>query len=148
MTTTFKDCLERRRVIHFPEAINLVKPEIEDAKNDLSSAKEEFKRGGNKWATIKGYYSMFHCARALLHSRGYRERGHYCLYLAIMEFFVKEKKLSAKLAEDFKNSMILREDADYGRGFSKKGATATIKCAEAFFKAAKMLLRENSVVNR
>ena len=141
MTTTFKDCLQRRRIIHFSEAINLVEPEIEDAKNDMLSAEDEFKNGGNKWATIKGYYSMFHSARALLHSKGYRERGHYCLYLAIVEFFVKEKKLSAKLAEDFKNSMILREDADYGRGFSKNGAAATIKCAKAFFKATKMLLK-------
>jgi len=50
--------------------------------------------------------------------------------------------LNAKLAEDFKNSMILREDADYGRGFSKKGAASTIKCAEAFYKATKKNIAE------
>lgn len=137
---TFKHCLERRRIIHFPEAVNLVEPEIEDAKNDLASAKDEFKRGGYKWATVKGYYSMFHSARALLHSKGYRERGHYCLYLAIKELFVKDKALSLKHAENLKNCMILREDADYGKGFSKKGAEASIKCAKAFLKETKKIL--------
>jgi uncharacterized protein (UPF0332 family) len=87
MIATFENCLKNRRIIHFPDAVHLVEPEIEDAVSDLQSAKDELKRDGIKWATIKGYYSMFHSARALLHSKGYRERGHYCLYLAIKEFF-------------------------------------------------------------
>jgi uncharacterized protein len=139
--TTFKDCLENRRIIPFPEAIHLIEQEIEDAKNDVKSAKDDMSKDGFKWATIKGYYSMFHSARALLHSKGFRERGHYCLYLAIKEFFVKEKKLKSKFAEDFKNSMILREDADYGRGFSEEGAAAVIKCAEEFLKETKRILK-------
>jgi len=45
--------------------------------------------------------------------------------------------LSAKA----KNYPLSRSGQDYGRGFSKKGAAATIKCAEAFLKAARKILR-------
>ena len=43
-------------------------------------------------------------------------------------------------AEDLKNSMILREEADYRRKFSQKGASATIEGAERFLEAAKGIL--------
>lgn len=140
MKITFKDCLERKRIFRFEPAKRLVDLELEDANNDYLSAKEELAKDGFKWATIKGYYAMYHAARALLYSLGYRERGHYCLYLAIKEFFVKEEKLDPKIAEDLNNCMILREDADYKRKFSQSGASATIDAAERFIKAAKEIL--------
>ena len=140
MTIAFKDCLEKKRIFRFEPAKQLVNPEIKDAESDLRSAREELSGSGFKWATIKGYYSMFHSARALLYSRGYREKGHYCLYLALKEFFVQEKKLDPKLAEDFNNSMILREDADYRRKFSQEGSEAVIESAKRFLAAAKDIL--------
>ncbi|MDP8258582.1 MAG: HEPN domain-containing protein [Candidatus Aadella gelida] len=142
MRIIFKDCVEKKRIIRFPEAKHLVEGEIKDAIDDLKSAREEFSKEGFKWATIKGYYSIFHSARALLHSAGYRERGHFCLYLAMKELFVKEGKMEADVAEDLKNSMGLREDADYSRKFSKKGADATIKAAERFLSTAKGILKK------
>lgn len=141
MKITFKDCLAKKRIFRFAPAKHLINLEIEDAESDLQSAQEEFSKFGFKWATIKGYYSMFHAARALLYSRGYREKGHYCLYLAIKEFFVKEGKVDSQLAEDLKNSMILREEADYRRKFSQKGASATIESAKRFLKAVKHILK-------
>ena len=140
--TSFKDCLENKRIFRFEPAKQLVGLEIEDAESDLRSAKEELSESGFKWATIKGYYSMFHSARALLYSRGYREKGHYCLYLALKEFFVQEKRLYPKLAEDFNNSMILREDADYRRKFSQESSQAVIESAEEFLKTAKDILKK------
>ena len=142
MKTTFKDCLAKRRIFHFEPARHLVRLEIEDAESDFHSAKEELSKSGFKWATIKGYYSIFHCARALLYSRGFREKGHYCLYLAIRELFVKEKRIDPSLVEEFKNCMILREEADYRRVFSQKGAAATVKSAERFLKTAKNILKK------
>ena len=141
MKITFKDCIARKKIIRFSEAKYLVKDEIKDATDDLRSAQEEFKKGGFKWATIKGYYAMFHAARALLHSAGYRERGHFCLYLAIKELFVKEGTMEAAVAEDLKYSMGLREEADYKRNFSEKGAKALIKAAERFLAVAKDVLK-------
>lgn len=141
MKITFKDCIDRKRIIKFPEAKHLVINEIEDAIDDLKSAKREYKEKGYKWATIKGYYAIFHAARALLHSVGYRERGHYCLYLAMKELFVKNKKMKSSVAESLKHSMGLREEADYKRNYSAKGALATITAAENFLTTTKTILK-------
>lgn len=141
MKITFKDCLTKKRIFVFKEAKHLVDLEIKDAEDDLQSAKQEFAGLGFKWATIKGYYAMFHSARALLYSKGYRERGHYCLYLAMKELFVKDGILKDSLAEALQQSMILREDADYKRNFSEKNASAIIKSAEKFLKASKSILK-------
>lgn len=140
MKITFKDCLTKKRIFHFESSKHLIKPELEEAASDLNTAEKEFSEGGFKWATIKAYYSMFHSARALLYSRGYREKGHFCLYLAIKELFVKDNKLDASLAEAFNAAMILREEADYKRTFSEKSASATIKSAGKFLKTAKAIL--------
>ena len=142
MPPTFKDCLDNKRIIAFAAATHLVPDELNDGEEDLSSAKEELSRGGSKWATVKGYYAMFHAARALLYSKGYRERGHYCLYLAMKELFVKQNILTDKLAEDLNNAMILREDADYKRTFSAESAAAIIASAEKFITAAKGILEK------
>jgi len=86
---------------------------------------------------------MFQAARALMYSKGYRERGHHCLYLAMKELFVKEKVLENKLAEALYAAMLLREEADYKRNFSKENAAAVIGKAESFLAAAKEILRNN-----
>lgn len=140
MKISFKECLEKKKIFRFEPAKQLVNLELEDAQGDLKSAEEDYVEANFKWATIKGYYSMFHSARALLYSRGYREKGHYCLYLALKAFFVQEKKLDPKLAEDFNNSIILREDADYRRKFSQEGAQAVIESAKRFLKTTKEIL--------
>jgi uncharacterized protein (UPF0332 family) len=86
---------------------------------------------------------MFHAARALLYSKGYRERGHYCLYLAMHEFFVKEKLLDHALAEALYHCMIMREDADYKRNFSVENARVTIESAEKFLNKTKKILKDS-----
>jgi uncharacterized protein (UPF0332 family) len=140
MNSTFKDCLARKRIFEFQEAVHFVDGELDDAADDLASAKQDLAKGGTKWATIKGYYAMFHAARALLYSKGYRERGHYCLYLAIKELFVKNKLLEDTLAEALYASMMLREEADYKRNFSKENAAIVIEKAESFLMATKNIL--------
>lgn len=144
MKISFKECLAKKKIFRFEPAKQLVNLELEDAKEDLKSAEEDYAQDNFKWATIKGYYSMFHSARALLYSCGYREKGHYCLYLALKAFFVQKKKLDPELVEDFNNSMILREDADYRRKFSREGAQVVIESAKRFLKATREVLSKES----
>jgi uncharacterized protein (UPF0332 family) len=54
---------------------------------DLQDAQDSVQNNKFKWATIQGYYSMFHTMRALLFSKDYREKSHYALLLAIRELF-------------------------------------------------------------
>lgn len=83
---------------------------------------------------------MFHTARALIYSKGYREKSHYWLLVALQSLFVEKGLLDESLTKDFHDAMVLREDADYHRKFSKKGAEVTIESAKLFLEQAKSIL--------
>lgn len=118
---------------------DMVLKEIEAAKTDLAEAQDSLANKKLKWATIQGYYSMFHSARALLYSRGYREKSHYALSIAIEELFSKE--LGLTMVNAFRDAMDLRQEADYGLKFSEAGATETIEAAEKLLKRVREILK-------
>jgi len=99
------------------------------------------KRKNYKWATIQAYYSMFHTARTLIYSKGYRERSHYCLIVALKTLFVAEKLLDVRLIEAMQMAKTLRENADYENEFSKSSADALVKKAHSFLKRTEELLQ-------
>ena len=141
MDKRFKDCLKNKKIFSDPDACNLANKELKVALDDLEEAKDRYKNRKYKYATGTAYYAIFHAVRALICSVGYRERSHYCLALALEEFFVKQKKLlTMKDVRSFFNAMALREDADYAFEYSKDGAKIAIESAEEFIKKAKKIL--------
>ena len=140
MNQNFKQCLENKKIIPFERGKELVKKELSISENDLLDAKAGFQEKRYKWSTIQAYYAMFHATRALVYSKGYREKSHYCLSVALRALFVEEGKLDAQAGRDFLNAMNLREAADYEAEFSEAGATAVITAAEKFIEKAKNLL--------
>jgi uncharacterized protein (UPF0332 family) len=140
MNQEFKKCLESKKIVAFPTGKKLAAKELSIAKSDLSDAKAGFDTGRYKWSIIQAYYAMFHAARALIYSQGYREKSHYCLAIALRSLFVDEGAMDAKLARDFLNAMNLREAADYEAEFSKSGAKAVIASAEKFIEKATAIL--------
>lgn len=140
MNQDFKRCLENKKIIVFPRGKDLVMKELSMAKNDLLDAKAGFDNQRYKWSTIQAYYAMFHAARALIYSRGYREKSHYCLAIALGALFVDENLMKVQTVRDFINAMNLREAADYEAEFSQSGANATIASAERFIHKAVAIL--------
>ena len=140
MNQEFKQCLESGKIVSFPKGKELVGKELAVARSDLLDAKAGYENQRYKWSTIQAYYSMFHAARALVYSRGYREKSHYCLSVALRALFVEEGKLDAQAGRDFLNAMNLREAADYEAEFSMEGAKAVIASAERFIEKATAVL--------
>ena len=132
MNQDFKQCLENKKIIPFERGKELVKKELSISESDLLDAKAGFQEKRYKWSTIQAYYAMFHATRALVYSKGYREKSHYCLSVALRALFVEEGKLDAQAGRDFLNAMNLREAADYEAEFSEAGAIAVISAAEKF----------------
>jgi len=79
---------------------------------------------------------MFHAARALLYHKGYREKSHYCLILAIKAFYVSENLLEMRLVESFQMAKVLREGADYENTFDPESAVSLSEQAAEFVKVA------------
>jgi len=140
MNPEFKQCLENRKITHFAKGKNLVQKEISVARSDLCDAKAGYEDGRYKWSTIQAYYAMFHAARALIFSEGYREKSHYCLAVALRALFVDKGKMDAQSVRDFLNAMNLREAADYESDFSQAGAKAVIDSAGKFIEQAIAIL--------
>lgn len=138
----FEECLKKRKIKKFPRIVEKIEVELKAAKDDLVSGNKMFKQGEFKFATIAGYYSLFHSARALLYSKGFRERSHYCLKVAIETLFVEEKLLEPQFLDYFDEALGLREAADYQSIFSGEGAVRALKGAKKFLQAAKEILEE------
>jgi len=136
----FKHCIDNKKIIHFESGNKLVRKELAVALDDLSDAKDGFNNQRYKWSTIQAYYAMFHSARALVYSQGYREKSHYCLFIALKALFVDEDKLDTKSVRDYINCMNLRESADYEAEFSEDGAKSVIVASERFIEKAKKIL--------
>jgi uncharacterized protein (UPF0332 family) len=108
----FKRCVNKRWLVQMPEARYLVEKELKAARDDLAEAEINYKRSGYKWSTIQTYYAMFHAVRALLYSRGYREKSHYCLAVAMRHLFVSQRLVDEELIDALDDARALREDAD------------------------------------
>lgn len=132
MNPEFKQCLENKKIIPFVKGKNLVRKEISVAQSDLFDAKAGYGNERYKWSTIQAYYAMFHAARALIYSEGYREKSHYCLAVALRALFVDKNTMDSQLVRDFLNAMNLREAADYESDFSQAGAKAVVDSADRF----------------
>ncbi len=125
----FQRCLDKRLLVRMPEARHLVAKELNVAHDDLAEAEGGYERESYKWSTIQSYYAMFHAARSLLYSRGYREKSHYCLSVAMRYLFVAQGILDVALIDDMDDARTLREDADYRAEFSQASADHSVKAA-------------------
>jgi uncharacterized protein (UPF0332 family) len=141
MNIDFQKAIEKKRILPFSQGKRQVKKELQEAEGDLSEAVNRFDNKKYKYATINGYYSMFHSARALIYSKGYREKSHYYLLVALKSLFVDTNALSEEIASGFHDAMILREDADYHGNFTKDGAEAVLKTAKELLALAKSILK-------
>ncbi len=132
----FDNCLQKKKIIPFPAAKKLVFRELKVAGDDLAAARESLKGKNYKWATVQAYYAMFHAARTLLYHKGYREKSHYCLFIAMKEFYVGKGLLEMRLVEGLQMAKALREGADYENTFDSASASSIVGQAEEFVRVA------------
>jgi uncharacterized protein (UPF0332 family) len=122
MSRDFKACLDKKKLYRSDTAKALAGKEFKSATDDLADAEMSLAQKRCKWATIQAYYAMFHAARALLYSRGYRERSHFCVVAGIEHLFGETKQIELTWVRALKNAMSLREDAGYSDAYSPDGA--------------------------
>jgi uncharacterized protein (UPF0332 family) len=139
LSPALQNLLEERKIVRIKPDKKLVLKEMAAAKSDLKDAKESIALKKFKWATIQGYYSMFHSARALLFAKGYREKSHYALLVAIRDLYAGE--IERSLIQEFEHGMYLRQEADYGLKFSEIGALDVTQTAQRLLEKAKAILK-------
>ncbi len=137
----FERCLKNRRILIIEPTREMLQKEMENAKYDLSKADDSLLSEDFKWSSVQAYYSMFHSAKALVLKKGYREKSHLCLLVALKELYIKSGDLDTDIAEDFEMCMNVRHEADYGMVYRKESAALSIEAARRLFELATEILK-------
>jgi uncharacterized protein (UPF0332 family) len=124
----------------------MIEKEIAIAALDLDAARNSIVGGNAKWASTQSYYSMFHSVKAIVLAKGFREKSHWCLLVALRELLVGTGELDGELADDFELCMGIRHEADYALRYDEVTATRTISMAERMLDASKRLLERAGFV--
>ena len=132
----FKDCLSKGLIRKDKSAPERVKKSLEIAERFLSSSKKNIEIKELEMSEIASYNSIFHAARSLLFNKGYIERSHVCVIIALRELYIKEDKLNVDMIENLELCMNLRHEADYGLTYHQESAETAIKYAEDFLNNA------------
>ncbi len=139
LSVQFRRLLEDRKLQRIRPKNDLIAKEIVSAEYDLGKSRNSLKEEDYKWAIIQAYYSMFHAARALIYSKGYREKSHRACLVALKEFFLGA--LGEQRINDFEEAMGLRESADYGSAYTDEDAKNLILKAEDFLGNVRRILK-------
>ena len=140
MKHKFEQCIKKGQIIKIDIDQDLISKELKEAEYDLNACEKSLTEGNFKWAIIQGYYSMFHSFRALLFSKGFREKSHTCLKHAIESLFIDTWLLDKSLLQDFKYAMTIREGADYGHTYSEDSARELTDSAKRIYDITRTLL--------
>ncbi len=138
----FHQCLRERRILKVRPSPPMIEKELKAARIDLEIAEDNHSRGYVKWSSVQAYYSMFHSAKALVLSKGYREKGHWCLLIALRELYVKTGEMDEELADDLELAMGVRHDADYELEYDEITSGRVIKKARAMLTVTNDLLEQ------
>ena len=129
----FKECLSKGMIRKDTSAPERVQKSIEIADRFSSSAKKNIEIEELEMSELASYNSIFHSARSLLFGKGYTERSHICVIIALKELYNKNQTL-ANLLNTFDKIRISRHNIQYG------GALIDIEEANFVFNFAKQFL--------
>ena len=79
----FEECLDKGLIKKDPLASERVESSLMIAERFLRSSNRNLEIDEYEMAEMAAYNSAFHAARALLFAKGYTERSHFCLGVAL-----------------------------------------------------------------
>ncbi len=106
MSYKFQKCLEKRFFRRTPVDKERATRELLEANKDLESAKMSLQGSDDKWAIIKAYFSMFHAFKSLLYQKGYDEKSHECVIIAVEELFIRTGDLPPAIVENIRTQRV------------------------------------------
>lgn len=96
-----------------------------------SQRKKSFELEDYKWPIVQAYYAILHASNALIRSKGYRVKDHYCVYLFLVKL-ADRGLFDSSLAHGYFSAYKDRHKANYDGLTDKATAERTIELAERF----------------
>lgn len=138
----FNDCLEKQLIKQYKDSKYWVAKEIANAEKFLEQANKIHNADTLEICEIAAYNSIFHSTRSLLYLKGYKERSHYCLFLAVYSLYSSDSDLLELLstADTYREN---REAIAYdGLVPTEKEVQNAIELAANILKKAKKIIDE------
>jgi uncharacterized protein (UPF0332 family) len=130
-----EECLDKGLIKEDPLASERVESSLMIAERFLRSSNRNLEINEYEMAEIAAYNSAFHAARALLFAKGYTERSHFCLGVALRGLY---RGKIIDLLKIFDKIRLSRHNVQYGGALiSEDEAAFVINFARDFLIAAK-----------
>jgi uncharacterized protein (UPF0332 family) len=130
-----EECLDRGLIKKDPLASERVESSLMIAERFLRSSNRNMEIDEYEMAEMAAYNSAFHAARALLFAKGYTERSHFCLGVALRDLY---RGKIIDLLKTFDKIRLSRHNVQYGGALvSEDEAVFVIDFARDFLVAAK-----------
>lgn len=129
----FSECIEKGLIKKGHNAPTRAGKSLEISEKFLEQAKGNLKMKFYIACELLSYNSSFHCARALLFSRGYVERSHVCLILALKHLYKNDFEIM-NLLNILDQLRLSRHNVQYGGSLvSKEKAKTVVSFASNFY---------------
>ncbi len=137
----FTECLNGGLIKKDLDASKKIEESFTISKRFLEEAEGNFKMRYYEACELLAYNSSFHSARALLFSKGYRERSHVCLVLALKSLFEKDPEIM-ELLNTFDQLRLSRHNVQYGGSLvTEDKARIVVDFASRFYTLAAQRLK-------
>ncbi|AAM05998.1 HEPN domain-containing protein [Methanosarcina acetivorans] len=137
----WKDCEAEKLIKQASRARERVPVSLSIAERFLHSAQKNLEIEEYEMVQLAAYNSAFHSARALLFSKGYTERSHSCLGIALNHLYKEEFDL-LKLINIFDKMRVSSHNVQYGGTFvTFEEASFSISFAEEMHHTASEILQ-------
>ncbi len=131
----FEECLDKGLIKKDPLASERVESSLMIAERFLRSSNRNLEIDEYEMAEMAAYNSAFHAARALLFAKGYTERSHFCLGIALRGLY---RGKIADLLKTFDKIRLSRHNVQYGGALvTEDEAVFVIDFARDFLVVAK-----------
>ncbi len=84
----FEDCLSKGRLKRIRPDAELIAAELAVARGEFERARASYVKGHWDESITQSYFAMYRCARAVIHSLGYRDTNVYGLCVALQSLLV------------------------------------------------------------
>lgn len=134
---SLEECLHDGLIKKSGDAPQRVAQSLLIADRFLKSAGKNFEFSEFEVCEIIAYNALFHCARALLFKKGYIERSHACLFVALLELYPEHSELIRRA-----NKMRVERHGLQYAGFTadESSASFALELANSFGSLAKKIL--------
>jgi uncharacterized protein (UPF0332 family) len=137
----WKECEAEKLIKRDSRARERIPISLSTAERFLHSAEKNLEINEYEMVELAAYNSAFHSARALLFSKGYTERSHSCLSIAL-KYLYKEDPRLLKLVNIFDKMRVSRHNVQYGGTFvNLEEASFSISFAKEMHYVASEILK-------